>query len=140
VRAAYAIAPVHAHATAMALDAMAPSWVLGAHGLALLHSWAQADTQAWVAQSLGTLRHWMGYQTAALEGLGWGVMPSHAHFVCARPPEGCDLPGTLAALRSQGIQLRDATSFGLPGWARLSVLPPQAVDALRQTLLARGVV
>jgi histidinol-phosphate aminotransferase len=40
------------------------------------------------------------------------------------------LPTLLATLRAQGIKLRDATSFGLPGWVRLGVLPPMAVDAL----------
>jgi histidinol-phosphate aminotransferase len=130
VRAAYAIAPVHAQAAAAALDALAPSWVLGAHGVAMLHSWAQADTQAWVAGSLETLRQWKGHQISALENAGWTLQASHANFFCARPPEGRDLPGMLQTLRVHGIKLRDATSFGLPGWARLGVLAPEAVNAL----------
>lgn len=130
VRAAYAIAPVRAQAAALTMDVMAPSWVLGAHGVAMLHSWAQLDTQAWVAQSLDVLRAWKDQQISALESAGWTVMPSDANFFCARPPEGQDLPSMLQALRKQGIKLRDATSFGLPGWARLGVLPPDAVDAL----------
>jgi histidinol-phosphate aminotransferase len=41
-----------------------------------------------------------------------------------------------ATLRTQGIKLRDATSFGLPGWVRLGVLPPVAQDALAVELSA----
>lgn len=132
VRAAYTIAPVHAQAAALALDAMAPSWVLGAHGVAMLSAWARADTQAWVSQSLDTLRQWKQHQVAMLENAGWTVMPSHANFFCARQPEGRDLPTLLATLRAQGIKLRDATSFGLPGWVRLGVLPVPAVTDLLQ--------
>jgi histidinol-phosphate aminotransferase len=40
------------------------------------------------------------------------------------------LPDGLARLREQGIKLRDATSFGLPGHVRLGVLSPEAQDAL----------
>lgn len=136
VRAAYAIAPAHAQAAATALDAMAPSWVLGAHGVAMLHSWAAPETQGWVTQSLDTLREWKVYQIKALEQAGWTVMPSDANFFCARPPEHRDLPTLLATLRAHGIKLRDTTSFGLPGWARLGVLPPVAVDALMAALAA----
>lgn len=130
VRAAYAIAPVHAQSAALALDAMAPSWVLGAHGVAMLSAWAQATTQAWVSQSLDTLRKWKQYQVGVLENADWTVMPSNANFFCARPPAVLDLPTLLATLRTHGIKLRDTTSFGLPGWVRLGVLPPMAIDAL----------
>jgi len=70
------------------LDAMAPSWVLGAHGVAMLHSWTAPDTQAWVTQSLGALREWKRNQVSALEKAGWTVKSSDANFFCARPPEG----------------------------------------------------
>ena len=41
-----------------------------------------------------------------------------------------DAVALCAALRTQGIKLRDVTSFGLLGWVRLGVLPPAAQDAL----------
>jgi histidinol-phosphate aminotransferase len=132
VRAAYAIAPVHAQSAAAALDAMAPSWVLGAHGVAMLSAWAQADTQAWVSQRLDTLRQWKQHQVGVLENARWTVMPSNANFFCARAPAGHDLPTLLTTLRAHGIKLRDATSFGLPGWVRLGVLPVPAVTDLLQ--------
>ncbi|MES2943598.1 MAG: aminotransferase, partial [Pseudomonadota bacterium] len=40
----------------------------------------------------------------------------------------------LAALRVQGIKLRDTASFGLPGHVRVSVQAPAAQDLLRQAL------
>jgi histidinol-phosphate aminotransferase len=36
--------------------------------------------------------------------------------------------------QTHGIKLRDATSFGLPGWLRLGVLGPDAQDALATAL------
>ena len=61
-------------------------------------------------------------------------MPSEANFFCARPPEDIDLPTLLATLRTHGIKLRDATSFGLPGWWRLSAQRPVALAALDAAL------
>ena len=59
------------------------------------------------------------------------VQPSEANYFCAQPPQPLDL----AALRSRyGIKLRDATSFGLPGWLRLGVRAIQAQDALAAAL------
>ena len=46
VRGAYAIDPEAAQTDVQALDALAPSWVLGAHGVALLQSWVQPGVQA----------------------------------------------------------------------------------------------
>jgi histidinol-phosphate aminotransferase len=126
VRAAYAIAPLHADATVQSLQALAPSWSVGAHGVAMLHNWVQADTQAWLAQSRRQLQAWKQRQLAALKDLGWDCLPSMANFFCARAPIDIDLP----ALRAEGIKLRDAASLGLPGFFRLAVLPPAAQDAL----------
>lgn len=131
VRAAYALAPVHAQAAAAQLDALAPSWVVGAHGEAMLQAWTQPATQQWLAQSLVLLRQWKERQLALLQAQGWVCQPSDANFFCARPPAALDL----AALRAVGIKLRDATSFGLPGWYRLGTLAPQAQDALLAALL-----
>lgn len=132
VRAAYAIAPAQATTvTLAALHALAPSWPLGADGVALLESWTQPATQAWLAESLATLRAWKAAQAALCEELGWAVLPgSLANFFTARPP----LEPPLALLRAQGIKLRDCASFGLPGHVRLGVLPPASQQALRSAL------
>lgn len=108
------------------LKLMAPSWVLGAHGVALLQAWVSPEVQAWLTSCLPLLRDWKVRQIDLLQQLGWQVAPSEANYFCARP----HVPMDLATLRQHGIKLRDATSFGLPGWYRLGVLAPQAQDAL----------
>ena len=128
VRAAYAIAPHDAVQAAQQLDALAPSWVLGAHGVAMLLAWTQAGTQAWLQSSLQILRGWKQRQIGLLQDAGWTVLPSDTPFFCAQPP--VDASALCARLRAVGIKLRDATSFGLPGQLRLGVLPPPAQDAL----------
>lgn len=123
-----------------ALDVLAPSWPLGAHGVALLQAWVMPEVQAWLGHSLNTLRSWKARQITMLTELGWTCLPSDANFFCARPAslQGLDADDAvarwkleLAHLRGQGIKLRDTTSFGLPGFARLGVLPPVAQDALQ---------
>ena len=126
VRAAYAIAPLHADAAVQSLQALAASWPVGAHGVAMLQNWVQADTQAWLAQSRSQLQVWKQRQLATLKDLSWDCLPSLANFFCARAPMDMDL----LALRAAGIKLRDAASLGLPGFFRLAVLPPAAQDAL----------
>lgn len=126
VRAAYVVAPQGAHNSVAALERMCPSWPLGAHGVAMLQAWVQPEVQVWRVQTLITLREWKTRQIAQLEALGWTTLPSEANFFCAQPPH----PLNVDALRAAGIKLRDATSFGLPGYWRLGVLPPEAQDAL----------
>jgi histidinol-phosphate aminotransferase len=38
------------------------------------------------------------------------------------------------ALRERGIRVRDATSFGLPEWLRLSAQREEAIEALLEAL------
>ncbi len=132
VRAAYAIAPPGQSAAFAALEEICPSWPVGAHGVAMLQSWVSDEAQDWLQGSLDTLRAWKARQIRLCESLGWQVLPSETNFFCAVPslPTGMDLLQALAALRAQGIKLRDATSFGLPGHVRISVQPPAAQDAL----------
>ena len=129
VRAAYTLAPDAEAAGRFA--ALAPSWPVGAHGVALLAVWQQASVQRWLAECLPQLRTWKARQQALCTTLGWQELPgSTANFFCARPPQA-HLPQRLAALRAAGIKLRECSSFGLPGVLRLGVLPPPAQDALQ---------
>jgi len=130
VRAAYAIAPLGAQVGVAVLEALAASWPIGAHGVAMLMAWAQPETQDWMAESLAMLAKWAQALSAALERHGWTCAPSDTPFGCAQPPHALDA----VALRQQGIKLRDATSFGLPGWWRLSAQPPEALTALDAAL------
>jgi histidinol-phosphate aminotransferase len=142
VRAAYVIAPGIEKTrdrgqidAIKSLNLLAPSWLLGAHGVALLHAWVSPPVQAWLTQCLPTLRDWKARQMTLLENLGWQLQPSEANYFCAKPPQPLDL----AALRVvHGIKLRDCASFGLPGWLRLGVLGPQAQAALAQALAHLG--
>jgi histidinol-phosphate aminotransferase len=126
VRAAYAIAPLGAHADVAVLDALAASWPIGAHGEAMLLAWTQPGVQAWVADSRQVLASWATGLRATLQRHGWTCAPSDTAYGCARPPHPLDA----TALRAAGIKLRDATSFGLPGWWRLSAQRPEALDML----------
>jgi histidinol-phosphate aminotransferase len=132
VRAAYVIAPLGQEGSAAALEQLCPSWPVGAHGEAMLMAWTGHEAQDWLAASLETLREWKARQIAVCESLGWRCLPSDANFFCAQPalPEGQNLQQALAALRAQGIKLRDTASFGLPGHVRLGVQPPAVQDAL----------
>ena len=126
VRAAYAIAPAGAHEAVEKLEALAPSWPIGAHGVAMLRAWCDRAVQQWLSQSLDTLREWKQRQLALCESLGWECLPSDTNFFVAR------IPGpSLEQLRGRDIKLRDCTSFGMPGHARLSVQSPAAQDALK---------
>jgi histidinol-phosphate aminotransferase len=130
VRGAYAIAPLQGLALAHTLDRLAHSWPLGAHAVAMLNAWVQADTQQWLAHSRGQLAAWKAAQIQRLDNAGWTCLPSEANYVCARAPHALNV----AELRSKGIKLRDTTSLGLPGHWRLGVLPPAAQNALMAAL------
>ncbi len=137
VRAAYAVAPLGSDLLVNQLAGLSASWPLGAHGVALLESWVTADVQDWLADSLQTLQLWKTRQIELLASLAWTCHPSVTNFFCAAPKlaDGFTLEQALAALRRQGIKLRDTTSFGLPGQVRVSVQPPAAQDALQQSWL-----
>ena len=132
VRAAYAIAPLDSKADVAAMEALCPSWPVGAHGVAMLQAWSCPHVQSWLAGSLSTLSGWKARQIALCLSMGWACLPSQGNFFCARPelPAGVPLRQALAGLRGQGIQLRDTSSFDLAGHVRISVQPPAAQDAL----------
>lgn len=139
VRAAYAIAPVHAGPQELqALRDLAPSWVVGAHGVAMLQAWVTLEVQQWLADSVNTLRDWKAQQLALCARLGWQVVDGHQanYFVARLLLEADVMAPRLQALRGQGIKLRDCASFGLPGAVRLGVLPPASQAALEQAWLA----
>ena len=137
IRAAYAIAPVHAAGAELkALRDLAASWVVGSHGVAMLQAWVSDEVQQWLAQSLVTLRRWKAQQLALCAKLGWQVVPDHqANYFVVRLPLD-DIAAPLAAMRAQGVKLRDCASFGLPGHVRLGVLPPVSQAALERAWLS----
>ncbi len=136
VRGAYALAPAGSDRRVQALQRMAPSWVLGAHGAAMLIAWSQPGTQAWLLSSHERLRVWKQAQMGMLRAHGWHCLDSDTSFFCARPPEPLARVGArlLDALRREGVKLRDARSFGLDGHVRISVQPPPEQQALEAAL------
>lgn len=141
IRAAYLIAPDssftnrRARSLMQALHALAPSWPIGAHGVALLAAWADEQVQQWLQDAKQQLREWKTRQVEGLHQRGWTVLPGEANYVCARPPsDSSNSVGLLQRLRRAGIKLRDAQSFGLDGWVRLGVRPPADQQALWQAL------
>lgn len=132
VRGAYAIAPATGAADAEALRRFAPAWVLGAEGVAMIEAFCEEATQARLAADRRQLGLWKAELCAALQARGWEVRESRTPFWLARPPGPPQAaPARHAAWRARGLKLRDAASFGLPGWVRLSAQPPGAQAALR---------
>ena len=130
VRAGYLVAPQADEVWTRALS-LAPSWVLSTEGVALLSHWHDDATACWLADARTQLRTWTATQRAMLAELDWLQQPSCTNFWLARPPR----LDTSLRLRERNIRVRDATSFGLPGWVRVSAQPPASQQALQLALL-----
>lgn len=133
VRAAYLLAPPQDDALRQRLLRLAPSWVLAAEGQALLWHWVDEATGRWLAGVRQQLQSWAHSQATLLHHRGWQLQPSHTNFQLALPPAPLR-DGLAQRLREQGLRVRDAASFGLPGWLRLSVQPPASQQALCEAL------
>ena len=119
------------------LHVLAPSWPVGAHGVAMLSAWLRPDVQQWLHQSLEQLRAWRLAQNAMLRELGWTLQDSASPYGVAQPPVAAgDWTAMLAFMRARGVKLRDAASLGLRGWLRLAVRAPADQQALREGWLA----
>ncbi|HET9645803.1 MAG TPA: aminotransferase class I/II-fold pyridoxal phosphate-dependent enzyme, partial [Burkholderiaceae bacterium] len=138
VRGAYAIAPREATWDANGwlrmLQAAEPSWPLGTHGAAMLAAWTDAPVRQWVQQSHARLSHWKTLLIATLVQRGFTCLDSDTPFFCARPP----MPTDPLRLRHHGVAVRDAASFGLCGWWRLSAQPPLSIAQLAAALDHEG--
>ena len=111
-----------------ALLAAEPSWPLGGQGVALLQAWCQPAVQQWLDQSRPQLRAWRDGLRQQLAERGVVLAESVTPFFGAR------LQLDAQALRQHGVAVRDAASFGLPGWVRLNALPPPGQAALLQVV------
>ena len=134
IRAGYLLAPVDGASDVRAhVETLAASWVLSAEGVALLGALHQPATLSWLSDSRATLANWEVLQRNALGSLGWRQRSSVVPFWLARPSDERDaeaLPRRLRQLRDRGVKVRDATSFGMSGWVRVSVQPPASQRAL----------
>jgi len=127
VRGAYLIAP---RAVRRLVDE-APSWVIGRDAVAMLEACLEPGARAWLAQSLPRLWQWRTQLADGLRRLHREVRESPATFLLADVGDG----GVIGKrLRDSGIRVRDARSFGLARWIRLSAQPPPARRALLAAL------
>lgn len=138
VRAAYLIGPRSDSAASVLarMRMLAPSWPVGAHGVALLQNWASVDAHQWLSECRSRLREWKARQLGLLSTVGWQVDSEEAgvaNFFVATSNR-LSMKTSLENLRQQGIKLRDCTSFGLPGRARMAVVAPAVQDALISAL------
>ena len=138
LRGAYAIAPDDAAWNLprwlAAIEDLCPSWPLSAHGVAMLEAWCLPAVRQWVDASLPTLSGWRDDLVRQLIDRGFEIHGSTTPFFCARPPGPVPAALLAARLRDHGVKVRDAASFGLQGWWRLSAQPPAAMAALLDVL------
>ncbi|HEV2271760.1 MAG TPA: aminotransferase class I/II-fold pyridoxal phosphate-dependent enzyme [Steroidobacteraceae bacterium] len=132
VRAAYLILPASCrHLGRAELDSLAPSWPLGADGLALLTAHTQREARRFLNDTGPKLREWKALQDRRLLEAGWKPQVSQMHFGLWQPPvPRAAQKAWHAQLRLSGIKVRDARSFGRPGWVRLVTRAPQQVEDL----------
>jgi histidinol-phosphate aminotransferase len=132
VRGAYLVLPERAgELPALRLTGLAPSWVLGVDGVALLSGHARREYNARLLETAPILAGWKQQQDERLQRVGWEPQPSELHFGLWRPPVARSRHESWhASLRECGIKLRDAASFGRPGWVRLVTRSPEDVSAL----------
>lgn len=147
VRGAYLIAPERADGVFMErLHALAPSWPLGTHAVAMLQAWAEPAVQSWVVRSRAVLAQRKAALLDTCQRLGWTVCAgSVAHFVVVnilksnikQYPFALFVDDFVQYLRQQhGVRVRDAQSFGLSaGYIRLSAQSENATQFLYQAAL-----
>ena len=105
-----------------------PAWAVNGLALALLpRLLEQADLAGW-ARGIARLRDELA---ALLAGAGLRPRPSDAPWLLVDGAEG--LRDRLAPC---GVLVRDATSFGLPGSARIAVPGPAGLERLARALVA----
>lgn len=130
VRAGYLVADV---GCAVRLREGAPSWVLGAHGVAALHATLTPAADGWVRESRATLWAWRDRLADRLGDLGLPVTASPANFLLT---DVGDASAVASRLRARGLKVRDCASFGLPRHLRLAARSPADQDTLLTALHA----
>jgi len=133
VRGAYLVLPANPvpRINAEILTSLAPSWVLGADGVALLQAHVCPDAFDFLRDTAPALRAWKKEQDRRLTEAGWHPESSPLHFGLWRPPVEPSLQSHWHAhLREAGVKLRDAASFDRPGWVRLVSRAPHDVEKL----------
>lgn len=87
----------------------------------------QPDLVHWRDETLARLRGHAAALWANLTKLGYAVLPSSTAYALVQVG---DAPTFRRKLLEQGIQVRDGTSFGLPGYVRVAAQLPEENDRL----------
>ena len=127
VRAGYLVAPLDL----TVFQNLAPSWPVSVYGEGLLERQLDPRAQAWLESTRKELHRLRGLLAQGLRELGLEVRESPANFLLVRVGRATEVA---RALREKGIRVRDATSFGLPEWLRLSAGREEAIGALLEAL------
>jgi histidinol-phosphate aminotransferase len=127
VRAGYLVAPLDL----TPFRHLAPSWPVSVYGEALLRGHLDPRAQAWLRESRKELHRLRRLLAQGLRALGLEVRESPANFLLVRVGKATQVA---RALRERGLRVRDATSFGLPEWLRLSAQREEAIEALLEAL------
>lgn len=118
--------------------ALAPSGVSGAEAVPMLGATASETHRQWLTASAPILRKWGRLQHGLLTSLGWHCETSVVPFMLVHPGwPSVSRAAMHTVLREHGIKLRDAASFGLPGWLRLAARSP-AAQRLLAACVAKG--
>ncbi|TFU14771.1 pyridoxal phosphate-dependent aminotransferase [Thermus tengchongensis] len=127
VRAGYLVAPLDlSH-----FQNLAPSWPVSVYGEGLLEGHLDPEAESWLAETRKELHRLRRLLAQGLRRMGLEVRESPANFLLVRVGKATEVA---KALREQGIRVRDATSFGLGEWLRLSAQREEAIQALLQAL------
>lgn len=132
VRAAYMVLPCPDDLLAH----LGASWCLDAGGEALLAGVHESGARQWLAGTLPVLHSTRASLAGALRFAGFAVRESPANFLLAHLGPSDLVASSLAA---GGFRLRDATSFGLPGWHRIGAPATLAVAGELAGLIAREI-
>ena len=101
--------------------------------LTLLAGEAAVEDEAYFARCCAAVQDTREKAAAALEGLGFTVLPSRTNFLFARTP-AMDGGALYAALKERGILVRHFAAPRTRDWVRITVGTPEQMQALLDTL------
>ncbi len=127
VRGAYVITPRIERRLAL----QAPSWVIGRDAEAMLSAGVRPEARAWLQQTIPLFVHWRSQLSRSLRERGLPVRESPTTFLMAEVGNAAQVA---RRLRQQRVRVRDASSFGLRRWIRMSAQEPKARRALLAAL------
>ncbi len=108
----------------------------------LLAAEAAVRDVSWTAHCCAENAHWRLWMTEKLRDMGLAVDDSHANFVLPRFAYPTQAQAADAALRAQGIIVRQVAGYGLPAFLRITIGDEVAcrrvISILRDFLAGQG--